>query len=52
MPFIGLGIMIVLMVFALIFLSYVFVIGTIVGLIVYLFAAIRMRWLRWESSRK
>jgi hypothetical protein len=50
MPFIGLGIFIVLLVFTLIFLSYVFVIGTIVGLIVYIIACIRLRWLNWDSS--
>lgn len=51
MPFIGLGIFIVLLVYTLIFLSYVFVIGTLVGLILYIVAAIRLRWLRWESSK-
>lgn len=51
MPFIGLGILIVLLVYTIIFLSYVFVIGTIVGLVAYIFAGIRLRWLRWEASR-
>ena len=51
MPFIGLGMLIVLLVYTIIFLSYLFVIGTLVGLILYLIAAIRLRWLRWESSR-
>ena len=51
MPFIGLGMLIVLLVYTLIFLSYVFVIGTLIGLVLYLIAAIRLRWLNWESSR-
>lgn len=52
MPFIVLGMFIVLLVYTLIFLSYVFVIGTLIGLVIYLIAAIRLRWLNWESSRK
>lgn len=52
MPFIGLGMFIVLLVCALIFLSYVFVLGTLVGLIVYVITGIRLRWLRWESSKQ
>ncbi|MES2204863.1 MAG: hypothetical protein V4496_06555 [Pseudomonadota bacterium] len=51
MPFIGLGMLIVLLVYTLIFLSYVFIIGTIIGLILYIIAAIRLRWLNWESSK-
>ena len=51
MPFIGLGMLIVLLIYTLIFLSYVFVIGTLIGLVLYLIAAIRLRWLNWESSR-
>lgn len=52
MPFIGLGMFIVLLVYTLIFLSYVFVIGTVVGLVAYVIAGIRLRWLRWESSKQ
>lgn len=51
MPFVILGMLIVLLIYTLIFLSQVFIIGTIIGLIVYLFAAIRLRWIRWESSK-
>lgn len=51
MPFIGLGMFIVLLACALVFLSYVFVIGTLVGLIVYIITCIRLRWLGWESSK-
>lgn len=51
MPFIGLGILIVLAVCAIIFLSYVFVIGTVVGLILYIIAGIRLRWLNGTSSK-
>jgi len=51
MPFIGLGMFVVLVVYTFIFLSYVFVIGTVVGLVLYIVAGIRLRWLRWESSK-
>jgi len=50
MPYIGLGMLIVFLIYTLIFLSYVFVIGTIVGLFIYLIAAIRLRWIDWTAK--
>lgn len=44
MPFISLGIFIVLLVVGIVFLSYIFVIGAVVGLIIYAIAWIRIKF--------
>jgi len=43
MPFISLGIFIVLLIIGIVFLSYIFVIGAFVGLIIYTIAWIRLK---------
>jgi ABC-type uncharacterized transport system permease subunit len=50
MPFISLGIFIVLIIIGIIFLSYIFVIGAIVGLIIYSAAWIRIKLSGKKSS--
>lgn len=47
MPYIGLGLFIVLLVFAVIFLSYLFIFGAIVGLILFSIA-----WVRAKFAKK
>lgn len=49
-PFISLGIFIVLIVVGIVFLSYIFVIGAIVGLIIYCAAWIRIKLTGKNSS--
>lgn len=43
MPYIGLGLFVVLLVFAIIFLSYLFIFGAIVGLILFAIAWVRTK---------
>ena len=50
MPFISLGIFIVLIIVGVVFLSYIFVIGAIVGLIIYSAAWIRIKLSGKKSS--
>jgi hypothetical protein len=50
-PFIGLGVLLVVFAFTLIFLSYIFIVGSVIGLVIYIIAAIRLQWLRWELSK-
>lgn len=48
--FLGLGVFIVLLICAIVFLSYLFIIGAVIGLILYLIALFRAKFMRPKTG--